>query len=53
MVKILGFHCHGPGTMPGQETETLQAVWHSQKKKTCGPYYLVPHHSNVTIDVDN
>ena len=53
VVKILGFHCHGPGTMPGQETEILQAVWHRQKKKTCSPYCSVPHHSNVMTDVDN
>ena len=38
VVKILAFHCHGPASIPGQETEILQAVWHSQKKKTCGPY---------------
>ena len=24
-----------------------------KKKKTCGPYCSVPHHSNIRIDVDN
>ena len=23
IVRILGFHCHGPGSVPGQETEIL------------------------------
>ena len=25
MVEILGFPCHGPGSIPGQRTEILQA----------------------------
>ena len=27
-----GFHCWGPGSLPGQGTEVLQATRHSQKK---------------------
>ena len=33
MVRILGFHCHGPGSIPGQGAEIVQAAWFSQKKK--------------------
>ena len=29
VVRILGFHCHGPGSIPGWGTEILQAVQHS------------------------
>ena len=29
---ILGFHCCGPGSIPGQGTEILQATQRSQKK---------------------
>ena len=32
MVTILGFHCCGLGLILGRESETLQAVWRSQKK---------------------
>lgn len=34
MVRTLGFHCHGPGSVSGQGTETLQDMWYCQKKKT-------------------
>ena len=27
------FHCHGPGSIPGQGTKILQVTWHGQKKK--------------------
>ena len=33
MVRIPGFHCCGPGSVPGQRTEILQVVKHSQKQK--------------------
>ena len=33
VVRILGFHCLGPGFIPGQGNEILQAMWHNQKKK--------------------
>ena len=33
MVRILSFHCHGPGSIPGQGTEILQAMWHGQTNK--------------------
>ena len=33
MATILGFHCHGPGSIPGQGTEILKATQHGQKKK--------------------
>ena len=26
VVRILGFHCHGPGSSPGQGTETEQCL---------------------------
>ena len=32
-VRIPGFHCHGPGSIPGRGTEIQQAMQHSQKKK--------------------
>lgn len=32
-IKILWFHCHGPGSIHGQGTNSPQAVWHSQKTK--------------------
>ena len=31
VVRIPGFHCHGPGSLPVWETEILQATWRSQK----------------------
>ena len=31
--RILGFHCRGPGSIPGQGTEIPQAARHSQKRK--------------------
>ena len=31
MVRILGFHSHGPGSILGWGTEILQATWHGQK----------------------
>ena len=34
MVRIPGFHCCGPGSIPGQGTEIPQAMEHSQKKQT-------------------
>ena len=30
MVRILGFHCHGPGSIPGVGNEILQAAWSLQ-----------------------
>ena len=33
VVRILGFNCCGPGSIPCLETEVLQGAWHSQKKK--------------------
>ena len=30
MVRIWGFHCHGPSSIPGQRTEILQATQCSQ-----------------------
>ena len=33
MVRILGFHCQGLGSVPGQGTDILQAMWNGQKKK--------------------
>ena len=33
MVRIWGFHCHGPGSVPGQGAEILKAVQRSQIKK--------------------
>ena len=31
VVRILGFHCHGLGSIPSQGTEIPQAAWHGQK----------------------
>ena len=31
--NIPGFHCHGPGSIPGRGPEVPQATWRSQKKK--------------------
>ena len=31
MVRIPGFHCHGPGSSPGRGSEILPAVWHGTK----------------------
>ena len=33
MVRILGFLCCGPGSIPARETEILQDMRHGQKKK--------------------
>ena len=35
VVRVLGFHCHGPGSIiPGGVTEILQAMWHGRKKNS-------------------
>ena len=36
MVRILQSHCHGPGSGPGQETDTAQATWQGQEKRGWG-----------------
>ena len=33
VVRIPGFHCHDPGSIPGQGTEIPKAASHGQKKK--------------------
>ena len=38
MVRILGFHCCGPGSIPHQGTEILQAVHRGKKKKGTEKY---------------
>ena len=32
VVRILGFYCCSLGSVPGERTEILQAMWHSQKQ---------------------
>lgn len=34
VARIPGFYCCGPHSIPGEGTETLQATWCDQKKKT-------------------
>ena len=36
VVRILGFHCLGPGSTPGWGTEIPQATWCSQKERKVG-----------------
>ena len=31
-VRTWCFHCHGPGSIPGQGTKIPEAVWYGQKK---------------------
>ena len=38
MAKIPGFHCQGPGLVPGQGTEIPQASWYSKKKEYVNSY---------------
>ena len=33
VVRILGFHRHGPGSVSGQGTKILQAAWQKEKRK--------------------
>ena len=33
MIRILGFHCRGLGSIPGLGTEILQVMWHGKEKK--------------------
>ena len=41
-VRILGFHCRGPDSVPHWGTEIPQAVQHSQKKKkNFLPFYVL------------
>ena len=37
MVRILGFHCHGPGSIPGWETEILQVFGVAKKQNKTKP----------------
>ena len=32
VVRILGSHCHGPGSVPDWRTEITQDVWHGPQK---------------------
>ena len=41
MVRILGSHCCGLGTTPGQGMEIPQAVQHDQKKKKTSPVLVL------------
>ena len=34
MIRILGFPCCGPGSIPGPENEILQDVWHGSSIPT-------------------
>ena len=59
MVRIPGFHCCDPGSIPGQGTEILQAVWHGQNKKLQNKVYSripfvhkhPPKHINIYMSV--
>ena len=33
MVEILGFHCHGPGSIPVGELRSCKQAWAKKKKK--------------------
>ena len=47
VVRILGFLCHVPGSIPARETEIPQAVRHGQKKKDLkNPHF--PHGNPTT-----
>ena len=47
IVRILGFHCCGLSSVPGQEIKILQAMWYGpQKKKNQG---LVTRKSVIQI----
>ena len=50
VVRILGFHLSGRGTIPGQRTEILLAMLCSQKKKNKTPQnsQLPQHHRTVS-----
>ena len=45
MVRIPGFHCCGPGSVPCQGTEILQAEWCGQKRPHILPSPLSQHHT--------
>ena len=53
VVRMLDFHCHGPGSIPGQGTEILQAVkdkmggGNSQKVETTQMSILINDLKNV------
>ena len=36
MVRILGFHCRGLGSIPGQGSEILQAAWYGKEGRKGG-----------------
>ena len=52
MVRILGFHCHVPGWIPGRVIEILQAVRHSPPKidVVVHNWYFVMKEDNNTED---
>ena len=57
MVRTPRFHCRGPGSIPGQGTKILHAVWHGQKKKETGEIsfnrYLTQYSQNIIISTCN
>ena len=52
MVRILGFHCHVPGWIPGRVIEILQAVQHSPPTidVVVHNWYFVMNEDNNTED---
>ena len=48
MVRILGFHCRDPGSVPGLGTEILQTAQHSQKKKKKKKNNFYPEHKALS-----
>ena len=46
VVRIPGFHCHGPGSVTGRGTETLQALWYNNNNKK----YIYTQDLSVTLN---
>jgi len=49
VVRIPGFHHHGPDSVPGQGTKILQAVQHSQKKEKVKNYTSSSDFKNMIL----
>ena len=49
VVKIPGFHCHGPYSIPGQGTEFPKAAWYGQQSNKISSPYSSFHdcHKNI------
>jgi len=48
-VRILGFNCHGPSSIPDGGTESLKVMQHSKKKNQGYTYHNLEQSLNLSL----